>query len=408
MSLPNLAASPPEQMSSKPDWNNLAVLHRNTLPPRSNFYIYDSVNDALTYDSAKSLLHSLSGTWKFNHARNPSVAPTSFELASYDLNASDTQWYDITVPSMWQLAGYGKGPQYTNVNFPIPIDPPHVPLDNNETGSYQRYFMLPEHVRGQQIRLRFEGVDAAFHVWVNGVSIGYHQGSRNPAEFDVTDHVEEGQENLLAVRVYQCCDGTYIEDQVQWRMSGIFRDVYLLGFPKESRIEDLFVHTILDAQYADATLNFRVDLGGPSAEVSLSLYNAQKDEIIVSETKRGSGSISFSLPVQNPRKWTAETPDLYHLVISINPQFHVAHRVGFRHVEIKDGLIKLNGQRIVLRGANRHEHHPKFDRSVPYEFMKKDLLLMKEYKINAIRTCHQPSDVRLYDLADELGVSKVD
>ncbi|KAK7745712.1 hypothetical protein SLS62_009678 [Diatrype stigma] len=385
--------------ASQPDWNNLAVLHKNSLPPRANFYVYGSAEDALAYDVSKSSTHLLSGAWKFSLAKNPFEAPEGFADPSFDTTA----WDDVTVPSMWQLNGYGKGPHYTNVNFPIPVDPPNVPLDENETGSYVRTFAVPENLRASQLRLRFEGVDASFHVWVNGKEVGYHQGSRNPSEFDITYVVNKEGENTLAVRVYQYCDATYIEDQDQWRMSGIYRDVYLLGFPLESRIEDLFVQTKLDNQYVNADLKVRVDIAG-SGELKVDLFNPAKSKIIATATKAASsGSVDFSFPVEDPVKWTAESPNLYHLVVSLNGSHYVAHRIGFRQVEIKDGLIKVNGQRIVLKGANRHEHHPKFGRAVPYEFMKQDLLLMKTHNINAIRTCHQPSDVRLYDLADELG-----
>ncbi|OTA99143.1 glycoside hydrolase family 2 protein [Hypoxylon sp. CI-4A] len=383
----------------QPDWNNLSVLHRNILPPRANFYTYNSAEHALTYDVSKSNTYCLSGTWKFNIAPNPSEGPESFEDPTFDT----TKWDDVTVPSMWQLNGYGKGPHYTNVNFPIPVDPPNVPFEENETGHYVRKFKIPDSLRGSQLRLRFEGVDSAFHAWVNGKEVGYHQGSRNPSEFDVTGVVNETGENTLAVRVYQYCDGTYIEDQDQWRMSGIYRDVYLLGFPSEARIEDLFVQTKLDSQYTNADLVVRVDVSG-SGKLRADLFDSSKSEVIATEMATVSGGgTSFSIPIQNPSKWTAETPILYHLVVSLDDSSFVAHRVGFRQVEMKDGLIKVNGERIVLKGANRHEHHPEFGRAVPFEFMKNDLLLMKEHNINAIRTCHQPSDVRLYDLADELG-----
>ncbi|KAI1344510.1 intracellular beta-galactosidase BgaD [Xylariaceae sp. FL0016] len=386
--------------ASQPDWNNLDVLHRNTLPPRVNFYVYNSSKDALTYDVVKSKTHCLSGTWKFHLAKNPFEAPEGFEAEAFDA----AKWDDTIVPSMWQLNGYGKGPHYTNVNFPIPVDPPNVPFEENETGSYITKFAVPENLRDSQIRLRFEGVDSAFHVWVNGKEVGYHQGSRNPSEFDVTSVVNQAGDNTLAVRVYQYCDATYIEDQDQWRMSGIFRDVYLLGFPSEARIEDLFLQTKLDSQYVDAELKVRVDVSG-SGKLRLDLYDTDKTTSVASESKdvNSGGPVEFSFRVKDPKKWTAETPTLYHLVVSVNESSYVAHRVGFRQVEMKDGLIKVNGQRIVLKGANRHEHHPKLGRSVPFEFMKQDLLLMKTHNINAIRTSHQPSDVRLYDLADELG-----
>ncbi|KAJ2998733.1 hypothetical protein NUW58_g226 [Xylaria curta] len=385
--------------ASQPDWNNLEVLHKGTLPPRANFHIYSSIPDALSYDTAKASRQSLSGTWKFSLAANPFEGPEGFEDPAFDT----TSWDDTPVPSMWQLNGYGKGPHYTNVNFPIPVDPPNVPFTDNETGHYVRKFTVAKNLRNSQLRLRFEGVDSAYHVWVNGTKVGYHQGSRNPAEFDITSAVDQAGENTLAVKVYQYCDGTYIEDQDQWRMSGIFRDVHLIGFPSRSRIEDLFVQTKLDKDYVDAELKVRVDVTG-SCEVQVGLYNQEKQPIIASGSKAAKdGSVDFSFNVKNPAKWTAESPTLYHLVVTLDGTSFISQRVGFRQVEIKDGLLKVNGQRIVLKGANRHEHHPQFGRAVPYEFLRQDLILMKTHNINAIRTSHQPSDVRLYDLADELG-----
>ncbi|KAI0201453.1 beta-galactosidase [Astrocystis sublimbata] len=385
--------------ASQPDWNDLGVLHKGTLPPRANFHIYNSVKDALSHDTAKSNRHALSGKWKFKLASNPFEGPEGFQDPAFDTAG----WDDTVVPSMWQLNGYGKGPHYTNVNFPIPVDPPNVPFTDNETGHYICKFTVPKNIRNSQLRLRFEGVDSAYHVWVNGYEVGYHQGSRNPAEFDITSLLNEEDENTLAVKVYQYCDGTYIEDQDQWRMSGIFRDVYLIGFPAQSRVEDLFIQTKLDKDYVNAELKIRVDVKG-SCDVQAGLYDPDKHPIIASGSKHANdGSIDFSFNVKDPAKWTAESPTLYHLVITINGTSFISQRVGFRQVEMKDGLIKVNGQKIILKGANRHEHHPKFGRAVPYEFMKQDLLLMKAHNINAIRTSHQPSDVRLYDLADELG-----
>jgi beta-galactosidase len=201
----------------KPDWNNLEVLHKNTLSPRAYFHNYTSEEDALTYDVTKSKTHSLSGTWKFEHAYSPFEAPEGFEAPSFDTS----KWNDIAVPGMWQLQGFGKGPQYTNVQYQIPVDPPNVSFTDNETGSYVKRFKIPQELQSGQIRLRFEGVDAAFHVWVNGTEVGYSQGSRNPDEFDITSLVDLSEENVLAVRVYQLCDGTYIEDQDQWWLSGM-------------------------------------------------------------------------------------------------------------------------------------------------------------------------------------------
>ncbi|KAH6612628.1 hypothetical protein C7974DRAFT_346396 [Boeremia exigua] len=387
-----------------PDWNNLNVLHKGTLPVRAYFHNYVSESDALSYDVSKSKTHSLSGTWKFNHAYSPFEAPEGFEAPSFDTS----KWSDIAVPGMWQLQGFGKGPQYTNVQYHIPVDPPNVPFTENETGSYVRKFSVPEHLREGQIRLRFEGVDAAFHVWVNGKEVGYSQGSRNPDEFDVTSIVDKEGENTLAVRVYQHCDGTYIEDQDQWWLSGIFRDVFLVGFVKESRIENVFAQTLLDSSYKNAELKVKVSTTG-SGKISIKLLDANKQTIASKEADANAGSpTEFSISVEDPLKWTAESPNLYHLTVSLDSAQFVAHRVGFRQVEMKDGLLKVNGERVVFRGVNRHEHHPQFGRTIPLEFLKHDLLTMKQHNVNAIRTSHQLNDPRLYDLADEMGFWVID
>jgi beta-galactosidase len=197
--------------TSSPDWSNLSVLHRNTLDPRATFRLYENERDALNNDMSKSNTRSLSGTWKFHLTPYPLEPAEEFYSEKFDTSS----WGNIEVPGMWQLQGYGKGPQYTNVNFPWPVNPPHIPFDDNETGYYVRNFDVPKewNEQGQQIRLRFEGVDSGFHVWINGKEVGYSQGARNPSEWDVTKYVKEG-ENKLAVRVYQRCDGTYLEDQV--------------------------------------------------------------------------------------------------------------------------------------------------------------------------------------------------
>ncbi|KAF2162116.1 glycoside hydrolase family 2 protein [Zasmidium cellare ATCC 36951] len=390
----------------RPDWANLKVLHSNTLEPRSHFYLYNSEADALSRDISKAKAHSLSGKWKFHLSKSPFEAPDGFHATGFD----SSKWSDIEVPGMWQMQGFGRGPHYTNVQFPFVVDPPNPPYVENECGSYITHFRVPEHLHDHQLRLRFEGVDSGFHVYINGDEIGYSQVARNPSEFDVTSYLKQGQDNLLAVRVYQFTDGSYIEDQDQWWLSGIFRDVFLLGFPKKSRFEDLSVQTLLDEKYENATLKVSASIYG-SAEVRLRLLDASGAEIAKSSQTSSSqevDDVNFSIPVDNPHKWTAETPYLYKLVLSLGEDQFVSHRVGFRVVELKDGLIKVNGQRVVFKGANRHEHHPLSGRTVPYEFMKADLLLMKTHNLNSLRTCHQPSDPRLYDLADELGLYVMD
>jgi len=213
----------PEQ---KPDWANLEVLHRNTLPPRSNFVLYEREEDAISRDISKAKAHCLSGTWKFHLANSPFEAPSGFEQATFDCR----KWSDIAVPGMWQMQGYGKGPHYTNVQYPFFVDPPYPPYTNNECGSYTREFDVPRQLEKHQLRLRFEGVDSAFHVWMNGQEVGYSQGSRNPSEFDVTEHVNTEGRNTLAVRVYQFSDGSYIEDQVSFScMHQLFSMLIITG-----------------------------------------------------------------------------------------------------------------------------------------------------------------------------------
>lgn len=193
-----------------PDWADLSVIHRNTLPARANFLLYDSEDAAIARNVGKAMLHSLSGIWQFHLSSSPLDAPEGFQLPSFDT----TGWADISVPGMWQLQGFGRGPQYTNIQYPFPVDPPHPPMNGNECGSYVTKFHVPKNLRDSQVRLRFEGVDSGFNVWLNGHAIGYSQGARNPSEFDISDYVDLVGENHLAVRVYQYTDGSYIEDQV--------------------------------------------------------------------------------------------------------------------------------------------------------------------------------------------------
>ncbi|KAK3384402.1 glycoside hydrolase family 2 protein [Lasiosphaeria ovina] len=386
---------------STPDWNNLKVIHRNTLPPRSHFFLYESAEDALSRDVSRSKSHLLSSDWwRFSLSKSPFEGDTDFYTRPFSSLLSDPSWSRATVPSMWQREGFGKGPQYTNINFPFPVDPPRVPIDDNECGRYVTRFELGPHDRDHQLRLRFEGVDSAFTVWVNDHQVGYSQGSRNPSEFDITSFVNFDEPNLLYVEVYQRCDGSYIEDQDQWWLSGIFRDVWLHKFPK-THFEDVHVQTILDDDYNDAKLRVDVQLNN-DANVKLRLLDSGGHEV-ASRTKAGKGTLTFVLPVKNPRKWTAETPYLYKLVLEI-PGCALAERVGFRRTELIDGVFSVNGKPVKLRGVNRHEHHPDGGRTVPFEFLKHDLLLMKKHNINAIRTSHYINDPRLYELADELGL----
>ncbi|KAF2643555.1 family 2 glycosyl hydrolase [Massarina eburnea CBS 473.64] len=385
-----------------PDWDNLSVIHRNALHPRSSFYLYPDATSALSFNTRKASCKLLSGIWKFNFATSPFLGPLEF----YESGFNASKWAPILVPGHWQTQGLGGRPHYTNVPYPFPVDPPHIPYDDNETGRYLTTFHIDDDfAKDKQLRLRFEGVDSAFKLWVNGIEVGYSQGSRNPSEFDVTSHIRAGQDNVLAVEVYARCDGTYLEDQDQWWLSGIFRDVYIHAFPKVHP-KDVSIQTVLDEKYQDATLEIDLSLSG-DADIAFELHD--KDGHIVAKTSKSivNGENKVALPVSNPRKWTAETPYLYKLTIS-SQDFALALRVGFRSIEIIDGAFCVNGSPVKFRGVNRHEHHPETGRTVPNSFLKRDLLMIKEAGINAIRTSHYPNDPRFYDLADQLGFWVID
>ncbi|KAI1082524.1 intracellular beta-galactosidase BgaD [Whalleya microplaca] len=380
------------ELQNKPDYTNLEVIQRNRLPARS-YWIPET-----------AIL--LNGVWDFHYATSPLEAPEIGQ--DQELPQS---WTRINVPGHWQLQGHGR-PHYTNTIYPFPVCPPHIPSEN-PTGTYRRKFFVPKSWDSSQLRLRFDGVDSAFHVYVNGALVGYSQGSRNAAEFDVTGVVKKDGENDLVVQVYQWCEASYIEDQDQWWLSGIFRDVHLLTFPLETRIEDFFVRTDLDEKYEDATLKVEVTVSNPKGQkLSLALKDANK---VIASTEKSldsqTSTINFEVPVPNPKKWTAETPFLYKLELQLsleNAPQTITQNVGFRKVEIKNGIITVNGKRVLFRGANRHDHHPRFGRAVPLSFIKEDLLLMKRHNINALRSSHYPGHPRMFDLCDEFGLWVMD
>jgi beta-galactosidase len=374
-----------------PDWSNLNILHRNTLPARAHFYTYPNQDSALFFNRDRSYFHSLNGTWKFHYDISPLDAPI-WETAN------TSSWADIEVPGMWQLQGYGH-PHYTNIDYPFSVTPPNVSYVN-PTGSYWRQFDVPDEWDGDQIRLRFEGVDSAFHVWVNGQEVGYGQGSRNPSEFDITDYLTPGQANDLAVRVYQWSDGSYIEDQDQWWLSGIFRDVYLIPF-SESSIIDFQVNSELSDSFDEGSFKVNVTIQGQEGDLAINLLSPNGSAI--DEWKGSSSDIyAKNLSGDDFYIWSAETPDLYTLLITFNGRT-ISHKVGLRRVEIKGSNFYVNGKPIIIYGVNRHEHHHLTGRTISYKNMRKDLLLMKRSNINAIRTAHQPPHPDFFGVADELG-----
>ncbi len=389
----------------------------NRLPPRAWFTPFSEGEWAAFRPSGESaLVRSLGGSWRFHYDASPAAAPAGFEAPEYD----DAAWDLLPVPSSWQMHGYGR-PHYTNILYPIPVNPPFVPSEN-PTGSYRRTFAIPADWQGCQIRLRFDGVDSCFEAFVNGASVGMGMGSRLPHEFDITAHLRAG-ENVLAVRVYQWSAGTYLEDQDMWWLSGIFRDVSLVAFPK-LQIADVGVVTDLDATYTDAELSVSVTVANltPTAVKGAGVKAVLRDAdgrivaacaAAVSLQAGASETLQVKAPVAAPKKWTAESPTLYKLVVSLadaagRELMAVPLNVGFRKVEIIDAVFCVNGKKVLFRGANRHEHHPDFGRALPLETMIRDIELLKQHNFNAVRTSHYPDDPRWYDLCDQHGIFLID
>ncbi|MDE0839245.1 MAG: DUF4981 domain-containing protein [Kiritimatiellae bacterium] len=390
------------------DYQNHELPHRNRLPARTHFTSYATPEAARAMGGGNTPHNRLlNGTWAFAFAENPDLIPAGFEAVDFD----DSVWDQIPVPSTWQMLGYGR-PHYTNVIFPFPIDPPQVPTEN-PTGAYRCAFYLSENADKARQILRFDGVDSAFHLWINGRAVGFSKGSRLQAEFDITEHVQPG-ENLLAVKVYQWSDGSYLEDQDMWWLSGIFRDVSLISLPS-THINDIRVRTVLDENYTDARLEVAVEIAGPAADqhaLEVALLDAS-GAAVASVTASGTATCQLAAEIQRPLLWNAETPNLYTVITTLKGPDgsvieSVPQRVGFRVVEIKDGIFLINGRPVKMKGANRHDHHPDLGESIPYASMVEDVLLMKQHNLNAVRTSHYPNDPRFYDLCDAYGLYVID
>ena len=402
------------------DWEDLGILGRHRLPPRPYYVPFGAESTALCGEAVDSdRFLSLNGVWAFHFAERPAAVPPGCAEEAFDASG----WDQIPVPSCWQMHGYGI-PHYTNIQYPFPCDPPRVPAEN-ATGCYRRTFTLPAAWSGQRVHLRFEGVDSAFHVHVNGREVGYSQGSRLPAEFDVTECLHPG-DNVVAVRVYRWSAASYIEDQDMWWLSGIFRDVYLLARPAQ-HLYDVAVSTDLADDLRSAQVRVAAVIWGHGAPWSgtcrARLLDPEGREVAREDAAvqvlppeaggRAEAPVELVLSVSDPRLWSAEEPHLYTLAVALRDaqgreREVVVQRVGLRQVAIRDGLLCLNGRRILFRGVNRHEHHPDLGRTLPLEHMVRDIVLMKQHNINAVRTSHYPDDPRFYDLCDRYGLYVID
>ncbi|MGC6203247.1 MULTISPECIES: beta-galactosidase [unclassified Citrobacter] len=397
------------------DWENPGVTQLNRLEAHPPFCSWRSADDART-NQRSTQLRSLNGQWQFAWFPAPEAVPESW-LTS-DLPQADT----INVPSNWQMDGY-DAPIYTNVTYPIPVNPPYVPAQN-PTGCYSLTFNIEDAWLDEgQTRIIFDGVNSAFHLWCNGRWVGYGQDSRLPSEFDLSDYLLRG-ENRLAVMVLRWSDGSYLEDQDMWRMSGIFRDISLLHKPT-TQISDLRINTRFNDDFSRAVLEAEVRVAGNASEdlrVTLQLWEAETltDETtsllggeIIDERGAYHDRVSLRLNVEKPALWSAETPNLYRAVVQLHTADGVlieaeACDVGFRQIDIKNGLLLLNGKPLLIRGTNRHEHHPVNGQVMDEATMVQDILLMKQNNFNAVRCSHYPNHPLWYTLCDRYGLYVVD
>lgn len=387
-----------------PDWQNNKILHRGRINPHATLIPYDSKEKALCENRGLSgYVHMLNGEWDFFFCEAALAAPDNFYEENFDIS----DWSKITVPGCWQLFGFGIK-NYTNVAYPFPIDPPYVPNESN-IGCYRRTFKRSKQKNKRSI-LVFDGVCSAFEVWLNGQKIGFSQGSHLPSEFDITDTLKDG-ENLLAVKVYQWSWASYMEDQDMWRFNGIFRDVYILT-KEETDIFDAFVNTSFDKDYENAELKLDLKLSNSNSAYSLKADLYDGSDILFEDTSVCKDEISFSSKINSPKKWSAETPFLYSLVLTLEKngaavEFYKIN-VGFRTVEIKNRMLLINGQQVKLKGVNRHDSYPETGYAVSRESMVQDIKLMKQNNINTVRTSHYPNDPFWLDLCDKYGLYVID
>jgi len=404
------------------DWENPEMIGQNKELPHCTLIPYADIEAAMKGTrEASGFYKSLNGEWKFHWVQKPAERPKDFYKLEYDVR----NWDEIPVPSNWQMHGYGR-PIYLNVPYPFKKNPPYIQHDYNPVGSYRTDFEIPDNWKERQVFIHFDGVESAFYLWINGKKVGYSQGSRTPAEFNITPYLDEGK-NILAAEVYRWSDGSYLECQDFWRLSGIFRDVYLYSTPG-LHIRDFDVTCDLDKEYRDAMLHVTARVRNYSKkpflkpEVEVALMDSENkpvgQEVLTEGTTAyispGAESIiKMKASVANPLKWSAEKPNLYTVFLILKNDDGKVIEVertnfGFRKVELKDGQLLVNGVPIIVKGVNRHEHDPDTGHYVSLDSMVRDIKLMKQFNINTVRTCHYPDDPKWYDLCDRHGLYLID
>ena len=391
-------------MAQHDEWKNPEINAVNRAPMHTNYFAYSSSEEAAKADKENSSnFMTLNGIWKFNWVKNADARPTDFYRTDYN----DKGWGQMKVPGVWEMNGYGD-PIYVNVGYAwrsqYKNNPPYVPIENNHVGSYRKEIIIPAEWSGKEIFAHFGSVTSNMYLWVNGKYVGYSEDSKLEAEFNLTKYLKPGK-NLIAFQVFRWCDGTYLEDQDFFRYSGVGRNCYLYSRNKKY-IQDIRVTPDLDSNYTNGTLNVALNLNG-SGTVELNLTDPAGKSVATAQVN-GNGQKSVVMDVNNPEKWTAETPNLYTLTATLkngsNTLEVIPVKVGFRKIELKGGQILVNGQPVLFKGADRHEMDPDGGYVVSRERMLQDILRMKQLNINAVRTCHYPDDNLWYDLCDQYGI----
>ena len=420
-----------ENISKVPDWENPQVISRNKVAGHAFMRPFADESSALNKSrlkkSASSRVQSLNGKWQFNWVGHPDKRPTDFYQTNYDVS----QWAKIDVPGNWQTQGYGR-PIYTNHPYPFAKNQPKVMseppadytnfYDRNPVGSYKRKFLVEDGLKAKQVFIEFQGVKSAFYLWVNGKKVGYSQGSMTPAEFDITQYLVDG-ENDLAVEVYRWSDGSYLEGQDMWRFSGIFRDVNLIARP-QVYLQDFLITTDLKNNYQDAQLNIDFELASALTSIhiekhqlQLSLYSPQGQLISKHKGKvrnlNGKQIGKISIALEDVSLWSAESPTLYSVMLSVvdqkgNTLEYIPWSFGFKESKVEDNQFWVNGKSIKIKGVNRHEHHPRMGRTLDLKTMERDIKLMKQGNFNLVRTSHYPNDHRWDQLANQYGLYVLD
>jgi beta-galactosidase len=404
---------------SRPEWADETQLHAGTEAPFATMAVFPDEKTARAVHRERSpFFRSLNGEWKFAWVSHPSKRIDGFWRPGFD----DSAWKTIRVPSNVEIEGYGY-PVYSNVPYPWGAPtPPDIPGDYNPVSSYRRLIQVPATWSGREVFLTFDGVNSFFTLWLNGTKLGFSKDSRTPATFRLTPHLQPG-DNLLAVEVFRWNDGSYLEDQDFWRLSGIFRDAYLWSTPPV-HIRDFRVETLLEPDQRDARLQVQADVRNlgtrtESARVEVALVDPAGRDVWRTAVSSGDiptgavARVQITQPVANPQKWSAETPFLYTLFVSLKDgtgqvRQTIPWRVGFRSVEIKSGQLLVNGMPVLFRGVNRHEWDPDIGQVMTRERMIQDIVLMKQNNINAVRTCHYPDVPEWYALCDEYGLYLID